>query len=115
MGFEFEFERKAMKNEPCPKGLDIVDACAYMALKNLYAMYRAGLISKKKATEEKQTIVFNWSTDKSKLEFLNRESKALKEKIGTASAEYAKSPTVENAERLYCALYNLPENWREHK
>lgn len=115
MGFEFEFERKAMENDPCPKELDIADTCAYMALKCLYSMYRSGLVSRKDATKEKETIVFNWGTDKSKLELLNRESKALKEKIGEASAEYAKSPTIENAERLYCALYNLPENWREHK
>lgn len=37
---EFEFERNAMKNEHCPKGLDIADTAAYMALKYLYAMYR---------------------------------------------------------------------------
>ena len=110
---EFEFERKAMKGDPCPKDLDIVDTAVYMALKYLYAMYKKGLISREKATEEKRTILFNQANDKSKLEFLNRENKALKEKIGLASAEYAKSPTIENAERLYCALYNLPEDWRQ--
>lgn len=112
---EFEFERKAMKNEPCPKGLDIADTCVYIALKNLYCMYRAGMISRKNAAKEKETIVFNWKNDKSKLEFLNRENKFIKEKIGHASADYAKNPTIENAERLYCAIYNLPENWREQK
>lgn len=113
MGFEFEFERKAMKSEPCPKELDIADTCAYMALKCLYSMYKYGLISRKEAVKEKEAIVFNWTEDKSKLDFLNRENKALKDKIGFASAEYAKSPTIENAERLYCALYNLPEDWRQ--
>lgn len=110
---EFEFERQAMKNEPCPKGLDIVDTAVYMALRYLYAMYRNGLISREKASEEKKTIIFNQKTDKSKLEFLNRENKVLKDEIGRASAEYAKTPTIENAERLYCALYNLPEDWRK--
>lgn len=112
---EFEFERKAMQNEPCPKTLDIVDTAAYMALRFLYSMYRHGLISRQMATEEKKTIVYNWTTDKSKIEFLNRESETLKRKIGSASEKYAKEPTIENSERLYCALYNLPENWREHK
>ena len=115
MCFEFEFERKAMKGEPCPKELDIADTCAYMALKSLYRMYKNGLISRRDAAKEKETIVFNWETEKSKLKFLNRETKELKEKIGTASAEYAKNPTIENAERLYCALYNLPENWRDKR
>ena len=112
---EFEFERQAMRNEPCPKRLDIVDTATYMALRCLYSMYKHGLISREKASAEKETIVFNWKTDKSKLDFLNRESEALKNKIGSASDEYAKNPTIENAERLYCSLYNLPENWRELK
>ena len=111
---EFEFERQAMRNEPCPKRLDIVDTATYMALRCLYAMYKRGLISREKATAEKETIVFNWKTEKSKLEFLNRESEALKNKIGAASAEYAKAPTIENAEKLYCALYNLSDDWREN-
>ena len=111
---EFEFERQAMRNEPCPKRLDIVDTATYMALRCLYAMYKRGLISREKATAEKETIVFNWKTDKSKLEFLNRKSEALKNKIGAASAEYAKAPTIENAEKLYCALYNLSDDWREN-
>ena len=45
--------------------------------------------------------------------YVNKRKQELKEKIGSASAEYAKNPTIENAERLYCALYNFPENWRE--
>ena len=114
MGFEFEFERQAMNNEPCPKKLDIADTCAYIALKYLYAMYRSQLISREKAMEEKRTIVYNWRTDKSKLEFLNRESTALKEKIGHASEVYSKNPTLENADLLYCAFYNLPKNWRDY-
>lgn len=110
---EFEFEKQAMKGKPCPKRLDVVDTAVYMALKYLYAMYKNGLISRRDASEEKKTIIYNRAMDKSKLEFLDRESEAMKNKIGNASAEYAKNPTVENAERLYCAFYNLPENWRE--
>lgn len=109
---EFGFERKAMKNEPCPKGLDIIDTAIYMALRCLYAMYRHGLISRERATEEKKTIIFNMANEKSKLDFLNRESQALKNKIGEASDRYKNEPTIENADKLYAAFYNLPENWR---
>ena len=98
-----------------PPKLDIADSCLYMALKSLYAMYRAALIKRKEATEEKRRIVYNWTVDKSKLDFLNRESDALRDKIGAASAEYAETPTIDNADKLYAALYNLPENWRERK
>lgn len=109
---EFPFERMAMQREPLPKDLDIADSCLYVALKNLYAMYYEKLISRTAATEEKKTLVRNWKEDKSKLEFLDRDSKSLMEKIGTASQEYRNNPCVETADKLYAAFYNLPDDWR---
>lgn len=112
---EFPFERDAMKGEPLPPKLDIADSCLYISLKNLYAMYKKGLISRKDAKEEKKRLIYNWQTDKSKLDFLNRESEALKTKIEKASQEYMENPTIENADKLYAAFYNLSENWRHLK
>ena len=110
---EFSFEKEAMHGQPLPKGLDIADSCLYIALKNLYEMYRNKLISRKDATEEKSLLVYNWANDKSKIEFLNRESDALRDKIGTASENYKTNPCIENADKLYAAFYNLPDNWRD--
>ena len=110
---EFTFEREAMQGNPLPQGLDIADSCLYVALKNLYAMYQNKLISRKDATEEKRRLVYNWTTDKAKIEFLNRESETLRDKIGTASEEYKNNPCIETAEKLYAAFYNLPDDWRE--
>ena len=101
-----------MQGEPLPKGLDVADSCLYVALKNLYAMYRKGLISRKDASEEKKRILQNWETDKSKIEFLNRESDAMRDKIGTASEDYKNNPCIETADKLYAALYNLPNDYR---
>lgn len=101
-----------MKGEPLPPKLDIADSCLYMSLKYLYAMYRKGLIDRKRATEEKQSLVYNWTTDKSKIEVLNRENEALRQKIGDASDAYRDNPSVETADALYAALYNLPTDWR---
>lgn len=112
---ELAFERQAMQGQPLPKGLDIADSCLYIALKNLYAMYRSKLISRKDATEEKRRLVYNWATDKSKIEVLNRDNEALREKIGDASDAYRENPSVETADALYAALYNLPNNWRKQK
>ena len=107
-----EFEKDAMHGKPLPKGLDIADSCLYVALKNLYAMYRNKLISRKDATEEKRRLIDNWKTDKSKIEFLNRNSESLKNKISAASEDYKNKPCVETADKLYAAFYNVPENWR---
>lgn len=110
---EFTFEREAMQGNPLPQGLDIADSCLYVALKNLYAMYQNKLISRKDATEEKRRLVYNWTTDKAKLEFLNRESETLRDKIGAASEDYKNNPCVETADKLYATFYNLPDDWRE--
>lgn len=112
---EFPFEREAMQGQPLPKGLDIADSCLYIALKSLYAMYRNKLISRKDATEEKKRLVYNWTTDKTKIEFLNRDSDVLGARIGAASDEYKNNPCIENADKLYAAFYNLPEDWRQEK
>ena len=110
---EFTFEREAMQGNPLPEGLDIADSCLYVALKNLYAMYQNKLISRKDATEEKRRLVYNWTTDKAKLDFLNRDSETLRDKIAAASEEYKNNPCIETAEKLYAAFYNLPDDWRE--
>ena len=109
---QVEFEKDAMHGNPLPKWLDVADSCLYIALKNLYAMYRKGLISRKDASEEKKRLLQNWETDKSKIEFLNREADALRYKIGTASEDYKSNPCIETADKLYAAFYNLPNDYR---
>lgn len=112
---EFPFERGAMKGEPLPPKLDIADSCLYMALKYLYAMHRKGLIDRKRATEEKNRLVYNWNADKSKIETLNRDNEALRKKIGDSSDAYRDNPNIETADALYAAFYNLPNDWRKQK
>ena len=112
---EFAFEKDAMQGQPLPKGLDIADSSLYVALKNLYAMYRNKLISRKDATEEKKRLIYNWTTDKAKTEFLNREAESLRDKIGTASEDYKNNPCIETADKLYAAFYNLSDDWRNLK
>ena len=112
---EFSFERQAMRGEPLPQELDIADSCLYISLKNLYAMYRTKLISREDATEEKRRLIYNSTTDKSKIEFLNRDSDALKCRINDASENYKKNPSIENADKLYAAFYNLPDDWRTNE
>ena len=110
---EFDFERDAMAGKPCPKKMNIVDTCVYISLKNLYAMYKAGLISRKDAQEEKKTLIYNSTMWYSMLEFLDRENKSVAQKMSATAEEYRKNPTIENAEKFFAAFYNLPENWRE--
>ena len=113
MGFICPFEKEAMNEEPIPVGLDIADQFLFLGLRCLYAMHRRGLIGRENASKEKEKLIFQWKTEKSKLEFLSREAVELSDRIKNASEEFKKNRTLENADALYAALYNLPNDWRD--
>lgn len=106
-----ELEKKAMIGEPLPKCLDIADSCLYVALEYLYKAYRAGIMTRDEAKSEKESLLYNYATDKSKLEFLSRDCLNLSERISHASEEYIRNPSIETANKLYAAFYNLPDDW----
>lgn len=110
---EFSFEKEAMHGQPLPKGLDIVDACFYTALRIIYKAYHNGAIDRKAGTELKKQLTRDYVRDKSEVEFLKRSALALNDRIKKASEEYKSNRTLENADKLYAAFYNLPDNWRD--
>lgn len=102
----FDFEKQAMNGEPLPKGLDLADSLLYLGLKRTYADYKSGIISRKEGSEIKETLVYNHTKAKSELEFLSRRALELSERIQSAKQNYEKNRTLENADALYCAIYN---------
>ena len=112
---EFTFERAAMNDEDMPSGLDIADACFYAALRIIYKAYHNGAIGRKTGTELKKQLTRAYVRDKSKVEFLNRSALALNDRIKKASEAYKSNRTLENADELYAAFYNLPDDWRNLK
>ena len=53
---DFCYEAEAVRGAPLPEGLDMVDACCYMALRGLYVMFQLGMISREEAAAEKQRL-----------------------------------------------------------
>lgn len=106
-----DFEKKAMNGEPLPKCLDIADSCLYIAFEYLYKAYRAGIMTKDEAKREKESLLYNYATDKGKLDFLSRDCLSLSARISNASEEYVRNPSIETANKLYAAFYNLPDDW----
>lgn len=104
---EFTFERAAMNDEDMPRGLDIADACFYTALRIIYNAYHNGAIDRKTGTELKNQLKRSYVSDKSKVEFLDRSALVLSDKIKKASEAYKSNRTLENADELYNAFYNL--------
>ena len=106
---EFTFERAAMNDEDMPRGLDIADACFYTALRIIYKAYHNGVIDRKTGTELKNQLTRAYVSDKSEVEFLKRSALALSDRIKKASEAYNSNRTLENADELYAAFYNLSE------
>ena len=106
---EFTFERAAMNDEDMPRDLDIADACFYTALRIIYKAYHNGVIDRKTGTELKNQLTRAYAIDKSKVEFLKRSALALNGRIKKASEAYKSNRTLENADELYAAFYNLSE------
>ena len=112
---EFPFERAAMNDEDMPRDLDIADACFYTALRIIYKAYRNGVIDRKTGTELKNKLKRAYVSDKSEVEFLKRSALALNGRIKKASDAYKSNRTLENADELYAAFYNLSDDGRSLK
>lgn len=103
---EFPFEKQAAKGEVLPKGLDLADSLLYLGLKSIYSEYKKGGVPKEKAKEEKEHLIFNHSKAKSELEFISRQALELNERIKSEKQNYENNRTIENADALYCAIFN---------
>ena len=112
---EFAFERAAMNDEDMPRVLDIADACFYTALRIIYKAYHNGVIDRKSGTELKNQLTRAYVSDKSEVEFLKRSALDLNDRIKKASDAYKSNRTLENADELYAAFYNLSHDWRSLK
>lgn len=111
---ELLFEKAAQKGEPMPKGLNASEQLAFLSLRNLYYRYYAKQISVEDAKAEKREIVAALSKNQHHEELMKKTS-ALWFRIDQAAVNYAKEPTIENAEVFYATVYGLPQSWREAK
>lgn len=110
-----EIERAAMQgaraNRPDPPG-DLLDAFLYMALYSLYAMLYAGQITREQAKPVKTRAVAQYNRQLSQAELWRKREKAilaLWHRIGSDCNAYARERTLDNADRLWASIHNLPE------
>lgn len=106
-GFQFPWEREAMRGEGLPDGLDLSDQMAYTSLRHTYFLYQQKAISRDQAAAEKQKIRSTWQTAKGHLELCRRINEhyakvyRCTEQTKTACR---KKPTAENAIALCNAI-----------
>lgn len=107
---ELPFEREAMRSEPMPEGLRQADIQAYLALRLLYKTYKAGYVTRDAAQKEKREIVKQWQSDKSYEKYVLYQIRLTKASEA-AKAEYRRSRTIENADRLVNIMDGLERPW----
>lgn len=107
----FQFEKKAFNGEPMPDGLSLPDQCAYRFLSSLYRDIRAGAITKDQAAVEKGKMTYQYSIVvglfQNWREMGEKWTQHYKNMEGAAN-RYAKERSLENADRLYQAVYGVP-------
>lgn len=107
---KFSWERQAMDGEEMPDGLPLEEQLAYQALAHLYGRYRMKLIDRERGSAEKGKIAHALSCSKSK-ESMNRRlaehHAQLVKNLEGAANDYAKSRTLEAADRMYQAVYGM--------
>ena len=116
--YTYPYERAAMLGEEMPDGLDMVDQLNFLCLRSLYAQKRSGVIDR--ATGSREKVKLRYQRDLWEQRLLSREKLAqhcvelFRDVEGAANA-YAKERTLENADRLYRALYGVEALRRNHK
>lgn len=104
---EFFHEEDAARGAPLPEGLDMVDACCYMALRGIYVMFQLGMMAREEAAAEKQRI--------KKLRDDTRRQQRFEKDVAdkrwdiikateAARARFRKEPTVEHGFALCSAI-----------
>ena len=100
---ELPYEKTAMSGGQMPDGLEYPDQVLFLSLRLLYDSYRRKLIDRESATREKVELLRTYEAHK----IVDRMGKEWVDQIKRtelARAEYRKSKTIENADKLLACV-----------
>lgn len=110
-----ELERAAMQaarqNQPDPPS-DLLDCFLYLAFYSLYATLYQGQLTREQAKPIKTKLVMQYRKQKVLYDFdmkLRQSAVKLWKNTEAAGSTYALNRTLDNADRLWAAVLNLPE------
>lgn len=107
------YERAAMHGLEMPDGLSLLDQQMFLALRLLYQSHKKGVISREVGQIEKGKLMYQYGVTKKRFRFEERQADHFAEqrkRIEGAANAYAKDRTLDNADRLYKALYGMEPN-----
>jgi len=103
----FPYEKAALIGQDMPPGLDIADALYYTGLRLIFKAYKDKTIDKAEGARLKNDLYRAYVTDKGKVDFLSRTALELSERISKATEDYLANPSLETANAMYRAFYNI--------
>ena len=108
--FAYPYEQAAMLGGEMPEGLELVDQLIFLCLRSLYAQRRRGEIDRETGSREKMRLCYQRDLLGRKLmmgERTVRRSAEMLKAVELAANAYARERTLENADRMYQALYGV--------
>ena len=110
------YEKEAYRGDPVPDGLDVLDTYGFISLRSIYAQLRKGEITRSQAERDKGKLCYVLDREKrgaaSDRRLVEQSARMFKDIEGAANA-YGRERTVENADRLYEAIYRVTPGIRE--
>ena len=107
---QLPYEKEAYRGECVPAGLDMLDTFAFLSLRHIYAQLRRGDITRSRAEADKGRLCYELDRAKRTVASERRmaqQSSAMFKNIEGAANVYGRERTVENADRLYEAIYRI--------
>lgn len=115
--FTYPYERPAMRGDEMPDGLDMVDQLNFLCLRQLYAQKWAGVIDRTTGSREKAKLRYQrdlWERKLMLRERVVQHSVKMIKAVELAANTYAKDRTLENADKLYQAIYGTEAHHDHH-
>ena len=104
--FNAALERQAMDGNEMPNGLEYPDQVLYLCFRMLYAQLRQGIIDRDTAIREKKKLLKEYESYKFVDQMGKQWVKIIKD-TEIARSEYLKNRTLENADKLLQAIYQV--------
>lgn len=101
--FDPNLERMALDGKEIPNGLEYPEQICYLCFRMLYEQLRKGVIGREVATSEKKKLLKEYEAYKIVDEAGKQWVQILKS-IDDAAEEYRKCRSLENADKLLCAV-----------
>ena len=107
---QLSYEKEAYRGEAVPAGLDILDTFAFISLRHIYSQLRRGDITRSQAERDKGRLCYELDRAKRTAAMEHKmadQSAVMFKNIEGAANAYGRERTVENADRLYEAIYRV--------